>query len=675
MAAATSTPARSGVALNGPIGSGSALVASAPVGNGPGLVALNPATHTLYVANGYNANGPSAGGNTVSVIDARHCNAKDVSRCKGPWPTITVGNLPSGIAIDERTDTVYVTNVGADTVSVFNGATCNAGPSAAGKRRRPSPSDWSRSAMFADPANHTVYVANYGTPLGGCWDSTTVSMINSATCNATDLAGCPTHPPADRQRRRNTRRRQRRPGHPHRLRDHDRHAERVDGVRREHLQRDRPGRMRRRLATSPATRPDRIDAEVDTANDTLYTANYDNTVSAFDLADCDASDLSGCAHDTPGTVTPVPAVGFDHALWLAVDAPLHSVYVAYQKDDSLMVVDTDKCNGAHPAGCATLSAPEIHTGADPESVVLDDQTQTLYTANEVDNDVSVIDATRCNAETTSGCRHPAPEVAISAAGALAADPGVGTTYVPNGASTVAMINTSKCNALQHERLHQAPPTPRSAGTLRRLPSTRSRTPSTWPTTAPARRDRLGVRRPHLQRDRPGRLRDDVHAQRPGGDPDDIAVNTATNTIYVATITSSGPDLISVFNGATCDATDTGGCDQTPATVAVGSSGHAPNNSFLKLAINPATNTVYAANTFNTASNEPPPLPREQRVRGQRRHLRRHQHERLRAGPSRRQACPPSPGRVQPLRDRRRPSHRHGLYRRTSPTASTPAPSR
>ena len=63
----------------------------------------------------------------------------------------------------------------------------------------------------------------------------------------------------------------------------------------------------------------------------------------------------------------------------------------------------------------------------------------------------------------------------------------------------------------------------------------------------------------------------------------------------------------MFNGATCNATDTGGCDQTPATVAVGSSGDAPNNSSLELAIDPATNTIYAANTFNTGGDAPPPF--------------------------------------------------------------------
>ena len=80
-----------------------------------------------------------------------------------------------------------------------------------------------------------------------------------------------------------------------------------------------------------------------------------------------------------------------------MDAANHTVYVVYQKDDALLVIDTNRCNGSHPAACATLSPQEIHTGTDPEMVRLDPQTQTLYTANQVDNDISVIDASRCNA--------------------------------------------------------------------------------------------------------------------------------------------------------------------------------------------------------------------------------------------------------------------------------------
>jgi len=608
MAAATGTPARSGpVALNGPIGSGSALVASAPVGNGPDVVALNPATHTLYVTNGFNTNGPNAGGDTVSVIDARHCNAQDVSRCRGPWPTIKVGNLPSGIAIDERTDTVYVSsgeNEGPGIVSVFNGATCNA-TNTAGCDQTPAtvPVGLGPVGIFADDAVHTVYVPNSD---NGAGNSTTVSMIDSATCDASDLFGCPhAQPPTVNVG-----------AAPAAVNvDLATHTVYVTTIGKLNgwtvfdantcNATDQAGCSD--LGHLPGDPIGPNSAEVDTANDTMYTANYDNTASAFDLADCDSSDLSGCKHDTPGTVAPVPTVGFDHALWLAVDAPLHSVYVAYQKDDSLIVVDTDKCNGAHPAGCSTLSTPEIHTGADPESVVVDDQTQTLYTANEVDNDVSVIDARRCNSEITSGCRHPAPEVAISGAGNLAADPGVGTTYVPTGADTVAMINTSKCNALQTDGCTKAPPTltageQPAAVALDALTHTvyvadygagSAGTVSAFDDGTCNATDQAGCTTMST-------------LKVPGGNPYDLAVNTATNTIYAATITRSGPDLISVFNGATCDATNRGGCDQTPATVAVGSSGHAPNNSFLELAINPATNTIYAANIFNTGPNEPPP---------------------------------------------------------------------
>ena len=61
-------------------GSGSSLVGVAPVGAGPGADALDAATHTLYVASGFNDNGKAVGGNTVSVIDTRRCSAEDVSR-------------------------------------------------------------------------------------------------------------------------------------------------------------------------------------------------------------------------------------------------------------------------------------------------------------------------------------------------------------------------------------------------------------------------------------------------------------------------------------------------------------------------------------------------------------------------------------------------------------------
>jgi DNA-binding beta-propeller fold protein YncE len=593
--AAQAKPLQAAAGLAISPGFGSALVGSAPVGNGPSELALDPATHTIYVANGNNANGPNAGGNTVSVIDARHCQALDVSRCTGPWPTITVGNQPSTIAIDQATDTVYVTDTGGDAVSVFNGATCNAlVTSGCGQRPATVPVGLAPLGIYADPANHTVYIANSNNGQGG---STTVSMLDSATCNATHLAACPAQPPptvdvgADPD-------------------DVDvnlaTHTVYVTTIGAQNGWAVFDASTCNATVQSGCGTIGRITGDqngpnagqVDPANDTLYTANYDNTISAFDLRHCDASDLAGCATDTPGTVTPFRQAPFEHDLWVAVDAPLHSVYVVYQKDDSLIVVDTNLCNGSHPAACTALRPPAIHTGADPESVVLDGQTQTLYTADEVDNDVSLIDAARCNAQTTSGCRHPAPDAAISGPGALAAYPAVHTTYVTSGSNTVSMIDTSACNAGHPSGCATAPPTvtvgdnpvgiavDSQAHTVyvANAGTGKSGTVSVIDVATCNATDPADCGTPAT-----------LHV--PGGHPDGITVDTATSTIYVATITSKGPDLISVFNAATCNAASTTGCGQAPAVLKVGDSGGGPSNSVLSLAVDQATNTLYATNVI------------------------------------------------------------------------------
>ncbi len=336
-------------------------------------------------------------------------------------------------------------------------------------------------------------------------------------------------------------------------------------------------------------------AELDPANDTLYTANYDNTISAFDLRHCDASDLAGCATQKPGTVTPLPNVGIDHALYVAVDGPLHSVYVSFQKDDALIVVDTNACNGSHLAGCATLHPPTIHTGTDPESVILDSQTQTLYTASEVDNDLSVIDASQCNAQTTSGCRHPAPAMAI-AAGAGAADPAVHTAYLTSGSNTVAMIDTASCNASHLSGCAATPPMV-TVGTNPKAVAVDGQTHTVY--VANAGNGSSGtvsvINAATCNTTSVGGCGGLATLQAPGGNPDGVAVDTATGTLYVATLTSSGPNLISVFNAATCNATHTTGCGQAPAVLKVGDS--AGGNSALSLAVNQVTNTVYATNVI------------------------------------------------------------------------------
>jgi DNA-binding beta-propeller fold protein YncE len=71
----------------------------------------------------------------------------------------------------------------------------------------------------------------------------------------------------------------------------------------------------------------------------------------------------------------------------------------------------------------------------------------------------------------------------------------------------------------------------------------------------------------------------------GPNPGSPGLNPRTKTLYVP----DGPaaNQVAVINAATCNATDTSGCGQTPAQVSVA------NGTFV-LAVSPAANTVYAS---------------------------------------------------------------------------------
>jgi DNA-binding beta-propeller fold protein YncE len=568
-------------------------MSSAPAGNGPSELAVNPATDTVYVSNGNNNNGPSDGGDTVSVIDTRHCNALDVSRCPGPWPTITVGNQPSNIAVDEATDTVYVENWADGTVSVFNGASCNGlDTSGCGQKPATIPVGLDPTGIFVDDANHTVYVGNSDNGDGG---PTTVSMINTATCNASDLTTCPTaepptvnvgSPPADI------------------VVDQATHTVYVGTYAAISVfDADTCNSTVQSgcsdigtLNGDPYSGPNGF--EIDPANDTLYTANYDNTISAWDLADCNASNLTLCASQTPGTVKPFPYSTVEAALWLVVDVPLHSVYVAYQRDAALVVVNTNVCNGADLAACATLTTAIAQTGSEPESVALDEQTQTLYTANQADNDVSVIDAVQCNAQVTSGCRQVPATVPVSAAG-MAVDEAVNTLYASTYGNVVSMIDTKTCNQYAVAGCALTPHQV-TVGTTSDAVAVDARTGTVYvanfgSTTTPGPSTVSVIDAATCNATDATGCAGVSTIQVPGGNAEAIAVDDATGTVYVGTITDNGPNLLSVFNGATCDATDTVGCDQAPATLAFGDSSGMFDDSLVSIAVNEATNTIYATN--------------------------------------------------------------------------------
>jgi DNA-binding beta-propeller fold protein YncE len=572
---------------------GSALVGSAPVQRGPSAVAVDRATNTIYVANGNNANGPTPGGDTVSVIDGRRCNALDVSRCPGPWPTIKVGDLPSSITVDQATDTVYVTIGGSNTVAVFNGATCNAlDTSGCGQAPAHARVGTGPFGVFADDANHTVYVGNPG-PTGS---NDTMSMINTLTCNGSDLAGCAKQKPPTVQVGVG-------------LQDFD--VNQVTHTVYVALGNGTNGgvaafdaRTCNASVLSGCGHIGRLSypgapfvpaVSVDSANNTIYATGFTNTMAAFDGRTCNAADLAGCATEIPGIVTVAPPAGFEVAFWLVVDAPLHTVYVVNQKDDTLSAVSTDVCNGTHLGACAGLQPPTIHTGEDPESVDVNLGTQTLYTANQVTNDVSVIDATRCNATITSGCRQPPPAIALTGPGGSAADPAVATVYVTTGTDTVAMINSQTCNTSRHDGCTPMPPTVK-VGAFPGAVAVDPRTHTVY--VANHGSGKTGSVSVLDDQTCNATITSGCTNARtlhvPGGNAAAVAVNPVTDTLYVTTNLASGPNgdsspgTVSVFNGATCNATDNSGCAQAPHSATVGFNAAG-------LAVNAATDTIYVTN--------------------------------------------------------------------------------
>ena len=146
-----------GAACNGKVTSGCGRKPRrVHLGKSPWAVAVNQATDTIYALN------PGTPG-TVSVINGATCNGTVTSGCGKPPPTVTVGNgnVVAGLAVNQATDTIYAVNTIDNTVSVINGATCNAeGHLRAAARARRTWTSAGRVFGFAavDPATDLVYV-------------------------------------------------------------------------------------------------------------------------------------------------------------------------------------------------------------------------------------------------------------------------------------------------------------------------------------------------------------------------------------------------------------------------------------------------------------------------------------------------------------------------------------
>jgi DNA-binding beta-propeller fold protein YncE len=98
----------------------------------------------------------------MSVIDGASCDAAVTSGCGQTPPTVTVGLGPLDVAVDQRTDTVYVVNIKDFSVTVVDGNRCNATHSSGCRLPfRTVQVGGLPIAVEANSATHTAYVANY----------------------------------------------------------------------------------------------------------------------------------------------------------------------------------------------------------------------------------------------------------------------------------------------------------------------------------------------------------------------------------------------------------------------------------------------------------------------------------------------------------------------------------
>jgi YVTN family beta-propeller protein len=509
-----------------------------PVGNAPAFAAEDYSTQTLYV--------PNSNDNTVSVVSLATCTSGNLSGCARPSPTIGVGTLPLGVAVDEATDTVYVANALDGTVSVIDGATCNATDSS-GCGQKPATVSVGAfgDAVAVDPVTNTVFVTNQDTRPG------TVSVIDGNSCNGTHPSGCAGQPfvtvsvgggPSgiDFDPKTNTIYVANGPldsnGNPV---PHGNTLSVINGATCHPS--DKAGCApvgTVRVGPAPAA------VAVDPGTDTVYVANTHDgtltkgpgTVSVVDGSRCNGTDPSGCASQAERHVT----VGQD-PIGVAVDPNNHSVYVSNANDDTVSIINANSCNRVQISGCNTRP-PTIALGSAPSWPVVDPARHTVYVVDQVDNNVAVLSDQTCDAETSSGCRHPAQTMpAGSYPDAAATDQRFHTVYIGDAHGnqppyTVSMIDAATCNAADQSGCQGRP---------RALPA--------------------------------------------DGAPSNIAVNESTNTVYVATGGSgeftlpTGP--LEVIDAATCNATATAGCKHTARVPAGG----------VAVAVDPATDTIYAAN--------------------------------------------------------------------------------
>ncbi|MGA8524108.1 MAG: YncE family protein [Candidatus Dormiibacterota bacterium] len=480
--------------------------------SGPQAVDVDLATDTVYAVN----NGGS--GNTVSMIDGATCNGGTGSGCGLAPRTITVGNGAFWDAVDQNTDTIYVANLNDSTVSVINGARCNATNTSGCATTPPTVQAGAGAEYVAvDDSLHTVFDLNQ--------NDDTLSAINTRTCQGTVTAGCSKTPPS--------------------VEAGSNHNPGYTGF------------------------PNTMTLLPDSATAYVVNVGGENRVSVITVGRCNAVNTSGCRALAPS----VPNSDF----LASVDPSTDTIYAGSLSQPDIDVINGATCDAKRHSGCAPVAEIPM---ADPQANVgsIDRRTHTLYASDPYSDTVSVINIAHCNATDTAGCDHVAPTMTIGPApGPPVLNPSTGALYIPFGSTgnEIAVTNAATCNATDTVGCGQLPGVITvGVNTFAIAVSAKTNTiyaPSGGNPFASG--DTMfvvnGTSCNGIDHSGCGHIAATVKV---GFGPTDVAVNDSTNTVYVANnANGDNPGTLSVINGATCNGTVTTGCDGHIPSVAIGRS--------------------------------------------------------------------------------------------------------
>lgn len=482
----------------------------------PAALDVDVATDTVYAAN----DGPTGNGDTVSVINGATCNGSTDTGCSQKPPTAKVGVNPSWDVVDQATNTVYVASYNDGTVSVINGATCNATVTSGCARTPPAVTTGAGASFVGiDAAVRTVFAMNQ--------KDDTLSAINAQTCRAKMTSGCPKRAPAQQAA-------------------------------------PNQGRAYNPFPSSFALIPQLS---------SLYLVNVGgaNILSVINPSRCDAIHTSGCRREAPS----VP----DSEYLLSVDPATNTIYAGNLNLPEIDVINGATCHPGDLSGCAPVATIPMK---DPQANVrvgsIDEATHTLYASDPFSNTTSVINTAACNATHTAGCAKAAPTITIGPGpGPPVLDPATRTLYVPygNAANRVAVVNAATCNARHTSGCGQAPAVVTVGnGTFDLAVSVKTNTVYAPSTGAPAFNGHTvavinGATCNGSNHSGCGHLAATVNV---GLAPVGVAVNDQTHTVYVTNNTlGDTPGTVSVINGAACNGSRVSGCAGRMPTAPVGRS--------------------------------------------------------------------------------------------------------